>query len=144
MAAPDTRTACDFDVLIVGGGMVGASLACALARRPLRIGVVESFPFAAASQPSYDDRSLALAYGTRRIFEGMGVWRDIAAAATPIEQIHVSDRGHFGATRLRAAACGFDALGYVVESRALGRVFAATLAALPSRIDQPGTGAEPP
>jgi len=131
MAAPAAVTACDFDVLIVGGGMVGASLACALARRPLRIGVVESFPFGATAQSSYDDRSIALAYGTRRIFEGMGLWQGIAAAATPIEQIHVSDRGHFGATRLRAAAHGFDALGYVAESRALGRVFAATLAALP-------------
>ncbi|MGE0370886.1 MAG: 2-octaprenyl-6-methoxyphenyl hydroxylase [Gammaproteobacteria bacterium] len=131
MADTSDRTAGDFDVLIVGGGMVGASLACALARRPLRIGVVESIPFGAAAQPSYDDRSIALAYGTRRIFEGMELWREISAAAAPIEQIHVSDRGHFGAARLRAAAYGFDALGYVAESRALGRVFSATLAALP-------------
>lgn len=131
MVAISEPTASDFDVLIVGGGMVGASLACALAQCPLRIGVVESFPFGAAAQPSYDDRSIALAYGTRRIFEGMGLWREIAAAAAPIEYIHVSDRGHFGATRLRAEACGFEALGYVVESRALGRVFAAALDALP-------------
>lgn len=131
MAASAPHAKCDLDVLIVGGGMVGASLACALARRPLRIGVVESFPFGISAQPGYDDRSIALAYGTRRIFDGMGLWREIAAAATPIEQIHVSDRGHFGATRLRAGAYGFDALGYVAESRTLGRVFAATLAALP-------------
>lgn len=131
MTAAESRSARDFDVLIVGGGMVGASLACALARRPLRIGVVETFPFGGGQQPGYDDRSIALAYGTRRIFEGMGLWREIAAAATPIERIHVSDRGHFGAARLHAAAYGYDALGYVVESRALGRVFAAALAALP-------------
>lgn len=134
MVAISEPTANDFDVLIVGGGMVGASLACALAQRPLRIGVVESFPFGAATQPSYDDRSIALAYGTRRIFEGMGLWQEIAAMAAPIEHIHVSDRGHFGATRLRAEAGGFEALGYVVESRALGRVFAAALDALP-RVD---------
>jgi 2-octaprenyl-6-methoxyphenol hydroxylase len=131
MSAPAAQAACDFDILVVGGGMVGASLACALARRPLRIGVVESVPFGATAQPSYDDRSIALSYGTRRIFEGMGLWSEIAAAATPIERIHVSDRGHFAAARLRAAAYGFDALGYVVESRDLGRVFASTLAALP-------------
>lgn len=131
MTTAADRTADDFDVLIVGGGMVGASLACALASRPLRIGVVESVAFGAAAQPAYDDRSIALAYGTRCIFEGMGLWREIAAAAAPIERIHVSDRGHFGATRLRADAHGFEALGYVVESRALGRVFAAALAVLP-------------
>ncbi len=131
MEAALERTASDFDVLIVGGGMVGASLACALGHRSLHIGVVESFPFGAAAQPGYDDRSIALAYGTRRIFEGMGLWPEIAATAAPIERIHVSDHGHFGATRLRAEKYGFEALGYVVESRALGRVFSTALAALP-------------
>ena len=131
MAAVD-HAAADYDVLIVGGGLVGASLACALGRCPLRIGMIESFPFGVAAPPSYDDRSIALAYGTRRIFEGMGVWREVAAVATPIERIHVSDRGHFGATRLDAATHGFDALGYVVESRALGHAFGAALAALPA------------
>lgn len=119
-----------FDVLIVGGGLVGASLACALGGRRLRVGVVEAYPFDAPKQPSYDDRSIALAYGTRRIFEAMGLWTRLAAASTPIEMIHVSDRGHFGVTRMSAAACGLEALGYVVENRAMGRVFSETLPAL--------------
>jgi 2-octaprenyl-6-methoxyphenol hydroxylase len=124
------RAACDVDCLIVGGGLVGASLACALARH-LRVAIVEATPFSISARPGYDDRSIALAYGTRRIFEGMGLWPALAAAATPIERIHVSDRGHFGATRLRAADYDYEALGYVVESRVLGQVFADALRALP-------------
>lgn len=125
------RDAAHFDVLIVGGGLVGASLACALGGCGQRVGVVEAWPFDAPAQPSYDDRSIALAYGTRRIFEGMGLWERLAPAATPIERIHVSDRGHFGMTRMSAADCGLDALGYVVENRSVGRVFSGALSALP-------------
>ncbi len=120
----------DYDLLIIGGGMVGASLACALAGSGLRIAVVEAVPLRADDQPSYDDRSIALACGTRCIFSGMGLWEGLRDAVTPIRTIHVSDRGHFGITRLRAADYGLEALGYVVENRALGRLFAARLASL--------------
>jgi len=110
----------DFDILIIGGGMVGASLACALRETPFRIGVIEAVPLAAPSQPSYDDRTIALAYGSRRIFESIGLWGDVAPEASPIERIHISDRGRFGFTRLSAADAGLPALGYVVANRALG------------------------
>ncbi len=110
----------DLDVLIAGSGMVGASLACALAGGPLRVGVVEPVEPSAPAQPSYDDRVVALSLGSRRILEGIGVWDALMASATPIRAVHVSDRGHFGATRLRADRAGVEALGYVVEARALG------------------------
>ena len=110
----------DFDILIIGGGLVGASLACALRHSNLRIGVVEAVPLAASSQSSYDDRTLALAWGSKRIFESLGAWDEIVPDAAPIRHIHVSDRGHFGATRLSAADAGLPALGYTVTSRALG------------------------
>ncbi len=118
-----------YDVVIIGGGMVGASLACALADSGLRMAVVEAVPLTAASQPSYDDRSIALAYGSRCIFSAMGLWDALRHAVAPIRAIHVSDRGHFGITRLRAADYGLEALGYVVENRELGRLFATRLAA---------------
>ncbi len=113
-----------YDILIVGGGMVGGSLASALAEQPFKIGVIEAVPPAAPDQPSYDDRAVALSLGSSRILDGIGVWRHIRDRAVPIRQIHVSDRGHFGFTRMSAADEGVPALGYVVEARILGPVLA--------------------
>lgn len=113
-----------YDVLIIGGGLVGASLACALSGSGMRVGVVESVPFRSTSQPSYDDRAIALAQGTQRIFTGLGIWNAVAPETTPIHRIHVSDKGHFGFTRLDRAEEGVEALGYTVPARVLGRVFA--------------------
>ena len=121
----------NFDILIVGGGLVGASLACALGRSGLRIGVVEAVPLSSAAQPSYDDRAVALAFGSRRIFEGLGLWTDIERlGAYPIEHIHISDRGHFGFTRLHASDAGLPALGYVVPTRVLGSTLYQALRAM--------------
>jgi len=115
----------DYDIVIVGGGMVGASLASALSGHGLRLAVLEAFPLEAEGQPCYDDRSIALAYGSKRILETMGLWSALdQAGVCPIETIHVSDRGHIGTTRLTARDEGVEALGYVVENRVLGRVFA--------------------
>lgn len=111
-----------FDVLIVGGGMVGASLAVALKPLNLKIGLIEAFNFGVAAQPSYDDRSIALSYGSSRIYQGMGLWDKLKVGVESIQHIHVSDRGYFGATRLEASTEGVPALGYVVESRVLGKV----------------------
>ncbi|HEC13148.1 MAG TPA: 2-octaprenyl-6-methoxyphenyl hydroxylase [Acidiferrobacteraceae bacterium] len=111
----------DYDVSIVGGGMVGASLAVALGPTGLRIAVIEAVALGDAGQPSYDDRSVALAYGSRRIFEGMGVWPGIEArSATPIHQIHISERGKFGFARLDRKDTGVEALGYVIKNRVIG------------------------
>ena len=118
---PADRVA-DYDLIIVGGGMVGSSLAIALAGRGLRMALVEAHPPGADTQPSYDDRGIALAYGTQRIFEALDVWPQISTFAEPIAEIHVSDRGHFGATRLYASDEGVPALGQVVTARELGRV----------------------
>ena len=126
------------DVAIVGGGMVGASLAIALARAcpRLRIAVLEAVDMPDPGpelvyQPSYDARSTALSYGSRRIYEQLGLWAQLSAHVTPIEQIHVSDRGHFGASRLHAAEHRLPALGYVVENQWLGRVLWRALKAHP-------------
>ncbi|MGB8327802.1 MAG: FAD-dependent oxidoreductase, partial [Steroidobacteraceae bacterium] len=104
----------DYDVAIVGGGMVGASLALALRGLPLNVLLIESFAPDSASQPSFDDRTTALGNGTRRIFEALGVWPAMATDAGAIRTIHVSDRGRFGFARLEAAQQGVDAFGYVV------------------------------
>jgi 2-octaprenyl-6-methoxyphenol hydroxylase len=123
---------CDFDILIVGGGMVGASLAHALKGVPLRIGIIEAYPLHDENQPSYDSRAIALSYGSKRIFDALGVWQAMKAeTVTPITRIHVSDKGHFGAVRLDATEEGVEALGYVAEASVIGRALAADLASLP-------------
>ena len=113
----------DYDLIIVGGGMVGASLAISLAGQPLRIALIEAAPLRTDAGPAnYDDRAIALSFGSRRIFDAMGLWGDIAPQATAIEHIHVSDQGRFGFTRLHAQQEKVAALGYVVTARQLGAV----------------------
>ena len=111
-----------FDVVIVGGGMIGASLALALQGQGLQIAIIEANRFDIRTQPNYDDRAIALAYGSRKIFEGMGVWPAMAPVATPIKDIHISDQGYFGITRLNYLQERVSALGYVITARELGNV----------------------
>jgi len=108
------------DVAIAGGGMVGLSLAAALADLPLEVVVIEPVAPEAGQQPSFDSRTTALSGGSRRVLEGIGVWAAVAGQATPIRRIHVSERGAFGAARLTAAEQGVASLGYTIENRLLG------------------------
>jgi 2-octaprenyl-6-methoxyphenol hydroxylase len=118
------------DVLIVGGGLVGASLACALEGSGLRVALAEATAGAAAGAPSFDERNLALARASRNALTTLGVWRHLAGPASPIERIHVSSRGDFGAVRLRATDYGLDAFGAVVVARELGAALETRLAEL--------------
>ncbi|TVQ90781.1 MAG: 2-octaprenyl-6-methoxyphenyl hydroxylase [Chromatiaceae bacterium] len=122
----------EFDIVIVGGGLVGGSLACALTATGLRTAVVEAVAAGAPQHPSYDERVIALALGSRRIFEGIGLWSDIAAAAEPILRVHVSERGRPGCAHLDAANEGVSALGYVAPARAIGAAIMAHLASAPT------------
>lgn len=109
---------------IIGGGLVGASLALALQQgareRGWKILLIEPFAPGDSYQPSYDARSTALSYGSRQIYQRLGVWSAIETRAAPITAIHVSDRGRFGAARLTAEDEQVPALGYVVENAWLG------------------------
>jgi 2-octaprenyl-6-methoxyphenol hydroxylase len=129
-AAPEVDVAV-VDVAIVGGGMVGASLALALAPLGLRVVVIEAVLPEEDSQPSFDERTIALSNGTRRIFQGLGVWDEILRGATPIKRIHVSDRGRFGSARLSAEEQGVPSLGFVVETRVVGAALWRRLRASP-------------
>ena len=71
----------DYDIVIAGGGLVGASLAVALRGSGYRVAVVEPVPPQAESQPSFDDRQTALAPTSRRFFENLGLWEAIEAGA---------------------------------------------------------------
>jgi 2-octaprenyl-6-methoxyphenol hydroxylase len=108
------------DVAICGGGLVGATLALALADLGLGVVLIEAHPFGTFGQPSFDDRTTALSNGSRRIFEALRVWPLLEREAAAIRRIHVSDRGRFGFARLDAAEQGLSALGFVIVNRAMG------------------------
>lgn len=108
------------DVAIVGGGMVGASLALALMGSGVTTLLVEATTPGSAAQPSFDERTTALGNASRRIFQGLGVWQRIAPEAAAIRAIHVSDAGRFGFARLSAEEQGIEAFGYVVANRVIG------------------------
>lgn len=122
MSDPGARSseAVGCDVAICGGGLVGATLALALAELGLDIVLIEAHPFGTFGQPSFDDRTTALSNGSRRIFEALRVWPLLEREATAIRRIHVSDRGRFGFARLDAAEQGLSALGFVLVNRAMG------------------------
>ncbi|MER3546319.1 MAG: hypothetical protein C4338_01475, partial [Rhodanobacteraceae bacterium] len=107
------------DIFIVGGGMVGASLAIALDASGRRATLVEAAAPHAPARSSYDERNLALARATVNGLSVLGVWQH-AQAATPITRLHVSRAGEFGATRLSAHEAGVDALGATLSARELG------------------------
>lgn len=112
------------DIAIIGGGLVGASLAVALQVEAKACGwsicLIEPFTPGSGYQPSYDARSTALSFGSQQIYQRIGLWLQISQRAEPIKQIHVSDRGRFAAARLSAEEEGVPALGYVVENAWLG------------------------
>ncbi len=123
------------DLVIVGGGLVGASLAVALRERCPDLDLLVLERFAPPSEqlsasPSFDGRATALSYGSRLIYDQLGLWPALADTVAPIREIHVSSQGQLGATRLDSSAAGTDALGYVVENRVLGQALWARMRAL--------------
>ncbi|WP_420468549.1 2-octaprenyl-6-methoxyphenyl hydroxylase [Panacagrimonas sp.] len=113
--------AADFDVVIVGGGLVGCSLAMALAAQGRRVGLIET-QMPRAMPPGWDERCIALNAASIQILERYGVWEALAAQASPITATHISERGRFGATRFTAAEAGLPALGYNTPLRAINQV----------------------
>jgi len=117
----------DYDVIIIGGGMVGGCLGLALSQSSLRVAIVESRELTEKQSDSAGKRAIALSWGSRRILEQQNIWRPVNDAAMAIKHIHVSDKGHFGKTRLSAASQNVDALGYVVEAVKIEAVVANSL-----------------
>lgn len=110
-----------FDVAIVGGGLVGASLAVALARSNKSVVLIES-TLPPASSPSWDERTIAINAASRRILAGLGLWARLEPDAEPILSTHISERGMFGVARFTAEDAGEPALGYNIPLRAIGAV----------------------
>ncbi len=122
-----------FDVVIVGGSMVGITLALMLAKRKkaselpanLKIALIETADLKVSSKKrpvSFDDRSLVLSWRTRQMLHHLDLWQSLAPQVEPITKVHVSEKGSFGSTVFKATDHDLPALGYVVYSRVLGEV----------------------
>lgn len=110
-------------VIIVGGGMAGATLALAistLTRGKLPVSLIEAVAPDSTAHPGFDARAIALAKGTCQQLDRIGIWTAIANCATAIKTVHVSDRGHAGFVTLEAEDFQIDALGHVVELHDIG------------------------
>ncbi|NZA26706.1 2-octaprenyl-6-methoxyphenyl hydroxylase [Luteimonas sp. SJ-92] len=120
----------DHDVVIVGGGLVGASLAIALDRAGVDVGLVESTP--SGELPAvFDERNLSFAEATVNALAALGVLQKLRAPAGAIRRIHVSRAGDFGRVLLEAADFGRDSFGQVVVARDFGMALAERLDGLP-------------
>jgi 2-octaprenyl-6-methoxyphenol hydroxylase len=107
----------DYDLLIGGGGLAGNCLALALKDCGLKIAIIEAVSREQLQNSPAGDRALALAAGTVALLDDLGAWQQAKKHAAAIEHIHVSDKGHFGKTRLSAKQQGVEALGYVITAR---------------------------
>ncbi len=107
----------NYDLLIVGGGLAGNCLALALKECGLKIALIEAVSRQQLHNSPAGDRALALSAGTVNMLEALGIWSKIKPYATAIKKIHISDKGHFGKTRLTAEKQGVTALGYVIAAR---------------------------
>lgn len=113
-----------YDMVIIGGGMVGSSFALALAKAidSASILMIDTHEISKKKLPSFDDRSTALSFGSSQILSNSGVWEKLTKDANKIEKIQVSDKGHIGTTQLSSSDYDIDALGYVIENRVFGAV----------------------
>ncbi len=119
----------DYDIAVVGGGLAGASLACAVADTGLSVALIEATPFDAQPDANMRARTTAIAWGTRALFEQLALWACMADAAAPIKRLHVSQHQRFGTVRVDAADYDLPALGYVLPNTVM-------IGVLKARLDQ--------
>ncbi len=114
---PKTR-----DIAIIGGGLVGLCAALVMQYPGRRVSVIEAADLSKPQPGGLNSRSIALAASSMQIFRALGISAQVEASAAPIRNIHVSSRGRWGVTRLRAEDYELAALGYVIENNALSRI----------------------
>jgi 2-octaprenyl-6-methoxyphenol hydroxylase len=116
-----------YDLIIVGGGLVGAGLAVALRHSNLQIALID------ARLPSNTDpRLFALNDNSCQFLKNIGVWPQLSAEAAPIHQVHVSSQGRFGAVRLNASDVKLASLGHVIPAYIIEKALNDALASLPN------------
>lgn len=109
----------EYDVLIIGGAMVGGSLALGLLDSGLRVAIIDATRPEERLASSAGERAIALSQGSVQLLDRLGLWAAIGSRAAAIKRIHISDRGHFGKARLSAEKEGVKALGYVATAHTI-------------------------
>lgn len=111
----------NYDIIVMGGGMVGAAFACALGDRPIRIAVVE--PYEAPwdwNDDAFANRVSAVTRATEQVFRAVGAWEGMAARQVqPYQQMHVWDATGSGVVHFDAAELGEPNLGHIIENRVI-------------------------
>ncbi|MDH0712373.1 2-octaprenyl-6-methoxyphenyl hydroxylase [Acinetobacter johnsonii] len=117
------------EVIIVGGGMVGLSLALMLAKQNIAVKLLEAIKYPnyddenlAPYHSSFDARNSALSRRTVQIYQELGLWRALQEHATPILEVNITEQGSFGKARLKAEQEKVESFGQVIENAWLGRV----------------------
>jgi len=114
------ESAAAVDVVIAGGGLVGGSLAIALAEAGIQVSLIEAVEPDSSEQPSFDDRMIALSHSSCKILRSLGLWAPIEEAVWPIDRIHISEQARFGTSVIDAGEQGIRELGHVIKARELG------------------------
>jgi 2-octaprenyl-6-methoxyphenol hydroxylase len=112
-----------FDVVVIGGGLAGASCALSIAKKnpSITIAVVEANRVTGEYHPSFDDRSIALAQQSVEYLQSLHLFDADASYTAAIKKVSVSDRGHFGKAHINCGEFAKPALGYVVAVNPFGR-----------------------
>ncbi|MDD0802952.1 MULTISPECIES: 2-octaprenyl-6-methoxyphenyl hydroxylase [Acinetobacter] len=117
------------EVIIVGGGMVGLSLALMLAKQNIAVKLLEAIKYPnyddenlAPYHSSFDARNSALSRRTVQIYQELGLWSALQEHATPILEVNITEQGSFGKARLKAEQEKVESFGQVIENAWLGRV----------------------
>ena len=117
------------EVIIVGGGMVGLSLALMLAKQNIAVKLLEAIKYPnyddvnlAPYHSSFDARNSALSRRTVQIYQELGLWSALQEHATPIFEVNITEQGSFGKARLKAEQEKVESFGQVIENAWLGRV----------------------
>lgn len=124
------HAATNVDALVVGGGLVGGALACALAGEGLAVAVVDTERPGRAQKSAYDGRVSAIALSSQRLLEGIGAWRALRAFATPIRHIRVAEAGTTDFLHYDSREVGGEPFGFMVENRILRRALGQRLTRL--------------
>lgn len=103
-----------FDVMILGAGLVGQTLAIGLDRLGYRVGLIESRPFEPLL-PNQDLRAIALSYGSIEFLKKLSLWEPLNPMATQIHQVHVSEKGGFAQCRIDREGLNLAYLGQVLD-----------------------------